>query len=113
MCHTGNVKISQMLTEVLEKQGEILTLLQAGVPAARDGKKHVTMDDVMPKPADTVDALQHFDRGLLQADEEEKLVSGIMLTVINCIITLQVPADQMCDKMTFWTISLSISAPLH
>ena len=95
------------------KQGDIMTLLQAGIPAARDGKKHVTMDDIMPKPAETVDALQRFDRGLLQAEEEEKLVSDIMLTVINYIIRLQVPADKMCDKMTFWTISLSISAPLH
>ena len=43
--------------------------IQSGIPT-RHGEEHVTMEDIMPKPMETVDGLQRFDRGLPQAEEK-------------------------------------------
>ena len=37
------------------------------------------MEDILPKPTETVDGLQRFDRGLPQAEEKENMVSELYI----------------------------------
>lgn len=68
-----------MVAQVLEQQGEILGLLQAGIPARDVGEKLITLDDLVPVPVSDQDSLEKFDRELLQDEKKDKLVRPFAL----------------------------------